>query len=259
MTQNLIRILDRRGATSAVDLHSRRLHAVVFLLLIGWSVGLLFVRVVGTGTGHFLFLVWNLFLATLPWLAAQLLRSLESVAPEDFGRRGGILLSIVRAATLCFWLLFLPNAPYIVTDFVHLRGDGGLLFWYDVILLFSAATTGLMLGFASLRDVQQVITTHRSSRVGWIAALSALLLSGFGIYLGRVLRFNSWDLLFEPMTLAGSLFEHLLDPIGHAYGWGMTLIFGALLIALYLPLHLLLAAAARQQKPDTREGMADRH
>jgi len=112
--------------------------------------------------------------------------------------------------------------------------------WYDLALLLSCAGTGLLLGYLSLVDVQGIVARKFSPALGWLLALSSLLLSGFAIYLGRFLRWNSWDVLARP----GIMFEILdgvLHPAAHIRTLAVTLIFGIILALGYLSLQLLLA------------------
>jgi uncharacterized membrane protein len=132
------------------------------------------------------FLAWNLFLAWIPLLLAiVMVRACRSS------------LSISAAPLLALWLLFFPNAPYVVTDFVHLRDIGGMPRWFDMLLLSSFAATALGLGFASLYLVQNLIRATFGAAWSWASALTVIGLSGVGIYLGRVYQLNSWDVL-EP-------------------------------------------------------------
>jgi uncharacterized membrane protein len=145
------------------------------------AIGLLAVRLDRVGEPAFGFLLWNLFLAWVPFLLA-----LGMAAVHD---RGGPrpLLWVLGAA----WLLFLPNAPYNLTDFVHLgRADGAPL-WFDAALIAAFAGTGLALGLASLLIVHQVVEARAGRIVGWAVALGSLVLSAVGVYLGRYPRFNS--------------------------------------------------------------------
>jgi uncharacterized membrane protein len=139
------------------------------------------------------FLAWNLFLAWIPLLLA--------VAVVK-ARRSGLRLWV--APLLLLWLLFFPNAPYVVTDFVHLRDIGGMPRWFDVLMLGSFAATSLMLGFVSLYLVQDLIRARLGVAWGWAAALTVIALSGVGIYLGRVDQLNSWDVL-NPAQLGSAL------------------------------------------------------
>jgi uncharacterized membrane protein len=157
------------------------------------AIGLLAVRLDRVGQPAFGFLLWNLFLAWVPFLLA-----LGMATVHD---RGGPrpLLWVPGAA----WLLLLPNAPYILTDFVHLgRADGAPL-WFDAALIAAFAGTGLTLGLASLLIVHQVVEARAGRIAGWAVALGSLVLSAVGVYLGRYPRFNSWDVLTNPDGLAG--------------------------------------------------------
>jgi uncharacterized membrane protein len=162
-------------------------------------------RVVVTHTLDATNLVWNLFLAWIPFVLALVL--------YDGARRGtspGALVGLLAA-----WVLFLPNAPYIVTDVKWLGEYAGGSLWIDAALIGTAATIGLVLGFVSLYLVQIVVTRRFGPIVGWSLAWAALVLSGVGVYLGRVQRWNSWDVVTEPTMVAGRLAAAALDPLAH--------------------------------------------
>ena len=147
-----------------------------------WCVVLVVARRHAYGPGGFRYLVWNLGLAWLPLVFALLLY-------VAFRRRHTIAELLALGAA---WLVFLPNAPYMLTDFIHL-GDRHRL--VDSLILASFAFTALALGFASLLLVQIVVTRKAGAPVGWLVALGALFLASVGVYLGRVHRFNSWDVV----------------------------------------------------------------
>jgi uncharacterized membrane protein len=140
------------------------------------------------GAYGFRFLLWNLTLAWIPLLVALVI--------YDSYRRG-VRVSLLTPAAVV-WLLFLPNAPYIVTDFVHLTPTPSTPLWFDAVVISSFAWTGLLLGFASLYLVHAVVRHRFGPRVGWTAALTALALTSVGVYIGRFLQWNSWDLLYRP-------------------------------------------------------------
>lgn len=200
------------------------------LLSVG-SVWLLGVRIQRTGVYDLAFLPWNLALAWLPLLLAALLysanRARAPIAPLA-------LLTIL-------WLLFLPNAPYIVTDFVHLGRTRGAPLWFDALLIGSFAANGLLLCYASLFLVQQVISERVGPGAGWTVTLGALALSSVGIYMGRVLRFNSWDVLSRPGDLLHFALVRIADPLGNPQLIGIVAVMTGCLWAGYAAIY----AAAR--------------
>src|SRR5690606_20092531 len=112
-----------------------------------------------------------------------------------------------------FWLLFFPNAPYIITDLIHLNTRFNPSVWSDTLLLFTCALAGLAAGLYSLHIIHKVLDSFFKSFTSWIIVGTSLVLSGFGIYLGRVQRWNSWDLFTDPITLMGDVFIHLSNPL----------------------------------------------
>jgi uncharacterized membrane protein len=201
-----------------------RRRLAVFALLLAWCALLLGYRVYRTGSLAFTFLTWNLLLAAVPAAAALLFaRSRQVGAPL-----------LIQAAWFVVWLLFLPNAPYILTDFVHLQERPEMPLWYDIALLLSGAGTGLLLGYASVADVQEVISRSAGRAAGWFTAIGALLLSGFGIYVGRYLRWNSWDAFTAPLDLFRDISGRALHPDAHPRTLGVTLIYGAMVTLGYV-------------------------
>lgn len=205
-------------------------HRLRLAILLGaWIAVLLLARVWITGSLFGLFLVWNLVLAAVPLVASSVLVRL------DAGGAGAGRLLAVGAV----WLLFLPNAPYILTDLVHLGARPPVPFWYDLTLLLSAGGTGLLAAYVSLADVQSVVARRLGTRVSWAIAIGSLFLSGFGIYLGRELRWNSWDIIAAPGALLADIADRVLDPLGHPATVVMTVVFGGMLTLGYLVLRAL--------------------
>jgi uncharacterized membrane protein len=208
----------------------RRIAALGALLLASaFGVGLVAFRLAWTGEVHYANLVWNLVLAWVPFALALL------VYDRARRGRGGAGLLLLGAA----WLAFLPNAPYLVTDFKLLREIQDMPVWFDVALLTTFAWTGLLLGFVSVYLVQRAVQRLYGTAAGWCAAVGALCLSGVGIYLGRELRWNSWDLAVQP----GSVLGEALDELATARMVGMTLVMAAFLTVAYGMLYTVLAAA----------------
>ncbi|MCB0820264.1 MAG: DUF1361 domain-containing protein, partial [Bacteroidetes bacterium] len=198
--------------------------AVSFTLSLLLSVLLLSFRMAFSHEITYIFLIWNLFLAIIPLGLSTYLRVF---------RKGHInrLYSLVVAA---IWLLFLPNSFYILTDLFHLKQDELIPLWFDLILLLSFAWNGLFLGFASLLDMQQMISEHfRNNRLALRFSAAVIILSSFGIYLGRFFRFNSWDLLTNPATLIADLLQIVMHPIAYKHVWAMTFVYSLALIIFY--------------------------
>ncbi|MFT4166894.1 MAG: DUF1361 domain-containing protein [Microlunatus sp.] len=194
--------------------------AATLLVLSIAAVGLLVVRMDRVGEPAFGFLVWNLFLAWIPFGIA--------VCAALVHRRSGPR-PLLWFLGVC-WLLFLPNAPYILTDFIHLGRRGGAPLWFDAALIGTFAGVGLALGLASLLVMHRVVAARSGRLVGWVFAVSALVLSAIGVYLGRFLRFNSWDVITDPNSLISVVLQRLADPFGNPF----LLRFGVLMSILLL-------------------------
>jgi uncharacterized membrane protein len=147
-----------------------------------------------TGEFRFLYLVWNLFLAWVPLAAAVPLYAVQA---------GGRARPLASGALAVVWFLFFPNAPYIITDVVHLYERPPVPYWFDIITIMAFALTGLFLGYLSLYLVQEVVRSRGGRIVSWIFAFGMLALSSLGIYFGRFLRWNSWDVLVSPLETLG--------------------------------------------------------
>ena len=197
--------------------------------LVVWCACMIAVRVGRTGSGYYIFLVLNLFLAGVPLIFSTALRLATHWQVHW----------IIRVAVFSLWLLFLPNAPYILTDILHLTRSSQVPAWYDLAMLLSCSGTGLLMGYLSLIDVQAIVARSFGSAWGWIFAMVSLVLSGFAIYLGRFLRWNSWDVLVEPSRLF-DLLGGALHPWAHTQAVSVTLIFGVILALGYITLRVLL-------------------
>lgn len=208
-----------------------RRHLPIYLLA-AFGLAVLLVRAKVTQSIFYFFLVWNLFLAYLPLAVTLFLRE----KPQLTAKWQWLSVSFV------VWLLLLPNAPYIITDFIHLNKDSGMPLWFDILLLTTFSASGILFGLESMKDMQSFLATKLNSAIASGLMAAACLLSGLGIYIGRVLRFNSWDVLYKPHTLANTVVTGLTDPITGTAAWGITLGFGTLLFLmfrLYTPKKLL--------------------
>ena len=195
------------------------------------SVALVLGRIISTHNLRYSFLVWNLFLAWLPLIFALLAAEKFTTATA----RSWHFLSLAGA-----WLLFFPNAPYIFTDLIHVRAfyySGH--FWVDLTLILLCALTGLVLGFVSLYLMQSVVERMLGRPASWLFIAGVAGLSGFGIYLGRFLRFNSWDVFFRPVQLYRGIGNWAADPMANPVSLAFPVLFGAFLFVSYLMLYAL--------------------
>jgi uncharacterized membrane protein len=206
----------------------RRLVTVHGLVAVSlFCVALVCVRFLRSGSTEFSALIWNLFLAWIPFVLA--------VVVYDRWRRHGMGPALLALGAL--WLLFFPNAPYIVTDFVHLKHRAEAPYWYDAVTVSAFAWTGVLLGFASLFLMQTVVRQWRGVASGWVFAAVALALGSVGIYLGRVLRLNSWDAVGHPRVLPSILHAVARDPFAYREAIGVTVLFTLALGFAYLLLY----------------------
>jgi len=207
---------------------------VLFCCMLAWCCGLIFFRMKRTGSEYFLFLIWNLFLACIPLFASRLLQVAHTKRIPD----------AIQLLLLAVWLVFLPNAPYIVTDLIHLEQGPGRLYWYDMAMLLSCGGVGLLLGYSSMFDVHRVVEARFGQRVAWVVATGTLLLSGFGIYLGRALRWNSWDVVTNPRGLFDFIADCLLNPGNYLHIWAISGLCGVSLLLGYVALHWMSSSRA---------------
>jgi len=182
-----------------------------------------------SGTRSHQYFLWNLFLAGVPLGISTLLVIFPARAKH----------SVVFWPAAAVWLLFLPNAPYVITDLVHFRPRSGVPYWFDLVLMISAAWNGLMMGLISLADMQSIVRRRWGSILSWAFAAFSLGLCSFGIYLGRFGRWNSWDALVRPWPLLGEIADRFANPTMHPRTVGVTLLFAAFLSLSYLLLQLI--------------------
>ena len=200
----------------------------VLLLSSLFSIALSFARVVYTGQLTFLSLIWNLFLAFVPYAISRHLIN----HPQWIEHRVKFFF------TSFIWLLFIPNSFYIITDLFHLFERPEIPLWFDLVLIFSFAWNGLLLGVLSIREMEKIIETKWK----WSEALFVypiMCLNAFGIYLGRYLRYNSWDVVSSPFQLASDIVYLFLHPIRNRFDWSMILCFSVFMTMIYLTLKKL--------------------
>jgi uncharacterized membrane protein len=201
--------------------------------LVAWCVALLAVRIRYSSSVGNAFLLWNLLLAVIPVLAACALQALD-LHPG---------LTVPKVLAFVAWLAFLPNAPYLITDIVHLTQHPAVPQWFDVAMFASFAATGALLGYAAVADVHDVLAARVGSIFGWAVAIASLLASGFGIYLGRFLRWNSWDIVTAPSTLLRQVAYEISHLGVHDSTWQVSVVYGVGLVFGYVAMRSLRSSA----------------
>lgn len=227
------------------NLFIRNRHNIaVFVLLNGacaMCIGLVVARVAYSDTDRHTGLIWNLFLAWIPFILAYLAHAVS-------WRRSWIYLVIPFVAFL--WLIFFPNAPYMLTDLQDLaRRAGDAPLWYDVIIVVWCSWTGMLLGVISLYLMQDIVMRTFGRAAGWAFVFIISGLSSFGIYIGRFVRLNSWDILQNPAETAMDILGLIIDPSRRLAAFTLlyTFFFLFVYLLLYSFSHLLREQALESQ------------
>jgi uncharacterized membrane protein len=202
---------------------------LVFTMIIcsGVSILLWVIRWMKSGTTVYATLNFNLMLAWIPAVFAL-------IAYNAY-RKGSCIGIVIAFFCAGIWLLFFPNAPYLITDIVHMRPRvEEMPYWFDQILYMAFAFSGCYLGMVSLILMQGMIKRSVGAILSWIFTLGAIVAGGFGIYIGRFLRFNSWDLLLNPIPLIKEIFSWIRHPNSNSDAFIFALIFSLFFAAIYL-------------------------
>lgn len=208
----------------------------------------LMIRIAVSGELRYLFLAGNLLLAWIPYACARMVVDKQSV------RRNEPLAVFLGIA----WLLFLPNTFYLLTDFAHLFYDPAVatdeqpnqLLWFDLVILASFVWAGMLYGFTSLRVLHNLIARKLSETKGRAFAIIVLFLSSVGVYLGRVPRFNSWDVLRDPASIASYAASGISILPSHFPFLLFVIPFALLLVVVYFTMYRI-----RQDRKKGRWGL----
>jgi uncharacterized membrane protein len=195
----------------------------ILFLSCGFAVLLLAIRITVTGSLMYGFLAWNLFLAYVPYAVTNRL-----VKNQKWVKNRMRFLGIF----LC-WLLFIPNSFYIITDLFHLDEGKVAPQWFDLALIFSFVWNGLLFGILSLREMERIIESQFTAKWRWLIVYVILWLNALGIYIGRYLRFNSWDVITNPFQLTGDILYLCIHPLRNGREWGMIICYAILVTLIY--------------------------
>jgi len=213
--------------------------ALVFASLV--SVGLFFVGAWRNHSMVFNYLMWNLFLAWLPLLFSMALE--KTLRKRLWSSWTALLLTAL-------WLAFLPNSFYMISDFIHIQEVRRFDILYDVIMLTSFIMNGVLLGYLSLYEVHRQLLRRLQSRTTHILITVLLFVCSFAIYLGRDLRWNSWDILINPGGILIDVSDRIMHPMSYPLAFTTTLGFFVLLGSFYVVLWQI-ARTLRHQRDNT--------
>ncbi|WP_249280939.1 DUF1361 domain-containing protein [Paenibacillus sp. 7516] len=208
------------------------------------TVGLYFTVADWLDQRYFRFLNWNLFLGWIPFVFSYI--------SYGFSYAKWKAAPWLAMASGLIWLLFFPNSAYIVTDLVHLTArssryyaENGLdyRYWYDLIVVLMFVWTGLLLGFLSMYQLQEVIYRKMGNIASWVFVLAGCALGSYGVLLGRVYRLNSWDALTNRDTLFNLMIESISRP-----SLAFCLFFSVFILAIYVTLYYLVNANSTYKK-----------
>lgn len=167
----------------------------------------------------FIFLLWNFFLALVPLVLSTVILQMQK---RDFNLFSQLFIGLI-------WLLFYPNAPYMLTDHIHLSYGDRSHYWLDAITVGYFMLAAFVTSVISLKDIAKALSKHLSEH--WVNLVVYVLcgLVGLGIILGRDLRYNSWDAVMQPKSLIRDGMTSLSNPMENIYAWS-----GAVMISFVL-------------------------
>ena len=209
-----------------------------------FSCTLVGIRMLHTGRLTFLSMIWNLFLAYIPYVISTGLtvwhkRDVERqpIRPTAPPARLISLKGFLRIFTFLAWLLFIPNSFYILTDMYHLADghrNSRVPEWFDLALILSFAWNGLLLGVLSTRQVEKLLVPEATALGRWLFLYPVMWLNALGVYTGRYLRYNSWDIITDPFDLLRDILGMIIHPFRHHYAWDMIFCYSILLTLIYI-------------------------
>jgi uncharacterized membrane protein len=189
-----------------------------------------FIRIYLSHHHNYFYFIWNLFLSWIPY-------GISMYLPVSF-----VVMKRKWFAwlLLIIWFLFWPNAPYMLTDLLHLRQKQNIPLWFDLGLILSFAWTGLITGFISLIEIQNLIRKQTNRFVAWAFAVFMIFSGGLGIYIGRYIRVNSWDVVANPLRVLFHIVKHFNDQMMRIEMIGMTLMYSIFLLLGYLTIKVII-------------------
>lgn len=219
--------LGQKFGNALLYLQSHKYHRVIYALVLTNFVSILLfiLRLAGAENFRYWFMVWNLFLAWVApiiawWLAKRL--------------RNSVWLSWKNVVLTIVWLGFLPNSFYMVSDLIHVQQTGEVSVIFDAVLFTSFIFNGFIAGYIGMFFLHRELVRRLSTLKSYGIILAIFALCGYAIYLGRVLRWNTWDALFQPAGLIFDVSDSILNPLSHPQAFVVTLSFMLLISSFYV-------------------------
>ena len=184
-------------------------------------------RIYYSGTLRYITLSWNIFLAWIPYILS------------DYFRQYRHSQKWKQLFLFSSWILFFPNALYIVTDLVHLQEETNMPWWFDTELVFSSSFIGIVMAFISLSRAEYYLKSLFTKKLVVAVVCVILFLGSFGVYLGRFHRWNSWDVLNDPIGLGIDIVNKIINPVENYKAWAITVLFTAVYSLLYYFIKIL--------------------
>jgi len=206
----------------------------MIFISMSFTVAMVIGRYLYTQDPQYLFYPWNLFLATVPLFFSRQLKRYKKI-------------NFKVTMLLCCWLLFLPNAPYIITDDFHLEERPLIPYWFDLLIVISGAWNGIALCIMSLLQVERFLNKHLKPKWRVPSTIALITLCSYGIYLGRYKRYNSWNIITRPQDIAHTMLSHVAEPIEHIQAWIFTVSFAMLLAIMYFTVKKIPVILRREQ------------
>jgi uncharacterized membrane protein len=194
-----------------------------------FSIGMAVIRVMHTGKSNFLFMIWNLFLAYIPYALTKWLSTRESLS-----RKIPVFIPLFLT-----WLFFIPNTFYIITDLFHLGdhyNDRLMPQWFDLAMILSFVWNGFLLGVLSVRQMEKILQPLLPAHNELFFLYPIMWLNALGVFTGRYLRYNSWDVLTNPFQLLIDIGDMLIHPLRYRGDWYMIFCYSILMTLMYLML-----------------------
>lgn len=181
---------------------------------------------------NYFFLIWNLFLAWIPMIFSVIIYYLYVYA------KSGVTKNISLLAGGFIWLIFYPNAPYIFTDFIHIKEKAlEMPLWAELIMYLTVASIAALITFFSLYIVQDIINERFGYKVGWTFSTIILALSSIGVYMGRFVRWNSWDIISHPGVILAEVFNKIKYPLANRKTIAFSFAFFLLILFMYITVY----------------------